>query len=367
MNENVVTRLNAAAVAAYKAVGFVVLAGILLAVLSYVGVQTFFLLSDHWVTPAVVASTDEDVLRLSARVAEIGAARDRVAAQRRELLVRAEEAERRIVAEEEFQDRYRRALASDRASRAQELQGLVGLHERFKEAEAEIATSSRAYAGLSRTRADDLRAAALLDRERFLATNHQLAQIASANLTLAEHGVTLRSREAALRTELAGLDVLSALARGERAPAASVGASALSLHQQLVRSRLELEGARSTRQAALASLAELEGALARYDRLLDTLGGAPLLRAAEGNVTLAFVPYENIAAAHEGAMLYGCRLEFVVCRQVGTVRSVLSGETTMRHPIRNRMLRGVFVELTLTDSAAARADVLHLDRKPLLF
>ncbi|MFL5300987.1 MAG: hypothetical protein ACJ79R_11670, partial [Anaeromyxobacteraceae bacterium] len=290
MTETVIARVNSAAVAAYKVVGFLILAGILLAVTSYLTVQSFFLVSDRWVTPAVVGATDENILRLSARVAAVGAARDRLAGERRELVVRLEEADRRIVAEEEFQERYRRALAADRAGRARELAEVEALQARYREAEAEVAESNRAYSSLARARAQDLRAATLIDREGFLSTNHQLAQIASANLTLAEHGVTLRSRLASLRTEVAALDALAAAVREARSPsAASVGATALALHQQYARSRLELESSRSKRGAITASIADFTGAIARYDELMETIGSAPLLRASRGAVALAFV------------------------------------------------------------------------------
>jgi hypothetical protein len=69
----------------------------------------------------------------------------------------------------------------------------------------------------------------------------------------------------------------------------------------------------------------------------------------------------------EGAPVYGCSLGVLVCRRVGRVRSYWEGEIKQAHPVYGRELRGQLAELVLEDPSWAKADVLHVNRAPLLF
>jgi hypothetical protein len=55
----------------------------------------------------------------------------------------------------------------------------------------------------------------------------------------------------------------------------------------------------------------------------------------------------------------------VMCHRVGSVIEVLPGEITLRHPHRERQLRGRMIELSLDEPEAARDDVLFLGGAPL--
>ena len=101
-------------------------------------------------------------------------------------------------------------------------------------------------------------------------------------------------------------------------------------------------------------------------QLLKAIEESPYLRAISRNVTVAFVPYENLDNAAPGTPLFGCSLGLLWCHEVGTVREVLEGEVVMKHPIRHTMLRGVMVELKLRDERWARDELLLLGRPPLL-
>jgi hypothetical protein len=78
------------------------------------------------------------------------------------------------------------------------------------------------------------------------------------------------------------------------------------------------------------------------------------------------VPYENLGGVRPGAQLYGCALMLLWCRPVGEVTQVLEGEVSLRHPVRQQMLRGVMVELSLGERQWAQEQLLHVGRPPLL-
>jgi len=368
MNEKIVSKGNAIIVAVYKTVGFAILIVILVGLLSYLGVQGFFLVNDSWVSPTIISPTDEKVLGLNTRLAELTAERERLQAERREMEARLADAERKAEAHARFQQRFVAALRGDRAARAAELRRLLALRGEHRRADEEIAESNRAYSGLSRTRAEALQGVGLIDREGYLTTNYQLAQIANSNLSLAERGIDLHTRIAALRREVRSLDAAALLASGGKPPEPlELSATVLLLHRQFDASRLEGTGAEQMREVLRANLVALDGALDTYDRLLAAIRNSPYMKAIDSNVTVAFVPYDNMARVRPGEPLYGCSIGFVWCREVGVVNTVYDGEVSMRHPVRQMNLRGSMVEIDLHDPRWARAELLHLGGAPLLF
>jgi hypothetical protein len=83
------------------------------------------------------------------------------------------------------------------------------------------------------------------------------------------------------------------------------------------------------------------------------------------NATVALVPYANLDNIEKGTPLYACRLEMVLCREVGKVLEILPGEVAVKHPNRDSMLRGRMIEMQMTDAAAAENEVLFAGGRPL--
>jgi biopolymer transport protein ExbB/TolQ len=363
MNQQVATRVNTIAVNAYKVLGTVLLFLILLGFITYLSLQGFFLLSRGWVAPTVISPTDPQILQLSAQIAQHATARDKLLAERRELRIRLADAERILTVEQDFQERFQLALRGERASRERLLRRLSSLRSEYQRTRQEIEESNRAFSGLARVRTEALYGARLLDQEAHLTTNHQLAQMAQSNLTLAERAVELETRREALKRELQSL---AALRGGRGGKAGRMTPELLLLEREYTRSVLEHARTEATRGALQADLQALDEAAARYEKLLATIQGSPYLRAFQGNLTVAFVPYENVESARPGTALYACAAKLVWCRQVGVVGEVLEGEVSVKHPIRQHFLRGVMVELQLQDGPSAREELLHLGRPPLL-
>ena len=215
--------VNGLAVSAYKLVGLVALGGILLGLLGYLGVQGLFLFDRSWVAPAIVSPTDPNVLQLNAQLAQHAAARERLVAERRELKVRLEDAERQIAAADRFLERFRVAARGDREAQRRQLRRLEAIRAEHERAGEEIAASNRAYSGMSRVRAEELRSASLIDRERYLTANQQLAELAKVNLGLEETRLQLDGQAETLAREVRGLSAIlegvgSAGARGTWGP-----------------------------------------------------------------------------------------------------------------------------------------------------
>ena len=363
MNQQLVNKVNSVAVNAYKAVGTVLLFLILLGFSSYLSVQAFFLISRSWASPNVISPTDPQVLQLNAQIAQQALARDKVLADRRDVQVRLLDTERTLAAEQEFQARFLAAMSGERLSRKKTLRRLASLGRKFEAARQEVEQANHAFAGLERVRTEALYGARLLEQEEHLTLNHQLAQMAQTNLGLAENSVELAARRDELQRQIQGFDAAggSSGAKGGR-----LTTEVLLLEREYHRSVLDKARAEATHEALQEDLHSLDEAAARYERLLATIRSSPYLRAFESNLTVAFVPYENLENAQPGTPLYACAAKLLWCHQVGVVGEALEGEVSVKHPIRQHFLRGVMVVLQLQDSASAHEALLHLGRPPIL-
>src|SRR5262249_51872354 len=158
-----------------------------------------------------------------------------------------------------------------------------------------------------------------------------------------------------LQTQTRSLEALLANTKSD----AAISYDVLRIKQEFETSRLETQKAIETRDM-------LKIALAREDKLLDSLKRASYLRAMADRAQVAFVRYGILTGAAKGRSLYRCKLGMVLCPQVGTVLETLPGEVQFKHPHRDKMLRGQMVELELEDGAAATDDVLFVGGRPLL-
>ncbi|MFP2926153.1 hypothetical protein ACLESO_13215 [Pyxidicoccus sp. 3LG] len=365
MNQRVANRINSIVVSAYKFMGSVLLALIMLGLISFLTVQGFFLVSRSWVTPTVVSPTDPQILTLNTQVAAQTSARDHVLAERRTVENRIADAERIIAAEGAFQQRFKVALRGERVSREKVAKRLAELRRELGTAREEIVQSNRAFSGLTRVRTDALYGARLLEQEDKLTANHHLAQLAQSNLSLAQSTVDLETRLESLQRETAGL-VAVQNGLGKDATPDGMTADVLLLEREYTHSALEQARAEATLKALKEDLKALDEVALRYDTLIASLRASPWLRAIEKDLTVAFVPYENLGNAGEGTPLYACAAKLFWCREVGVIGKALEGEVSIKHPIRQYMLRGVMVEIQLSDTPSAREDLLHLSRPPML-
>ena len=101
------------------------------------------------------------------------------------------------------------------------------------------------------------------------------------------------------------------------------------------------------------------------EEVVHRLEQSPYLRAINGKVVLAFVPYQNLKHIKVGTKLYGCSWGLVVCSRVGTIKATIDGEVQDIHPHDQSVQRGVMVEIQLSTPSAEGNTVLFAGGKPL--
>jgi hypothetical protein len=349
-------------VSAYKAFGFGVLTAILVGLVGYFGVNLFYLFDHHWILPAIISPTDERVLHLDEQEAEQASLRQKLLIERYDLAARLKDASRIIEVENQFQERFAPAVRGDIQARRTELRRLQDLFTDYANTKEEILRSNEAYSGLSRQRNKELLDAHLVERDNYVNNNFQLSQIAHSNLSLAENEANLFARTSELEHEINAMEATNRSGHGR-----SLSYDSLRMEQELGHSAIEAAKARDQSEALQQSLAAIDESIETYDRMLRQIRESPYLKAVERHLSVAFMPYDNAANTAKGTDLYACRYGLIGCHKVGKLGDPLDGEVSTKHPLRNQILRGLMVELDLTDPAWARQQVLFTHRPPLFF
>ncbi len=336
-------------VSTYRLIGFAILSIIVVVLVGYIATSAFYFVSDSWIQPMVVSPTDERVLQLKSDLAEQATVRDKIA-------VDLQHTDRFIAAQQDFQAEFVKAVKADLAERKSSLGRVSALARQYRGERSRIRSSNDAYAQASKQEISKEYDARLMKRDDMLNGAYQLGQIANSNLSLAERQSEFENRAAALGKESAALEnVLS-----KKQSAGVLSYEVLKIKRDYDTSRLETAKATEERKA-------LQDSLERRDAILNSIRQSPQLRAAERKADVAFVPYSNFEGLVVGTPVYACAFDMVVCHEAGKVQAILPGEVTLKHPNREKILRGQMIELALDDADAAEENVLFVGRKPLLF
>jgi len=349
-------------VSTYRTVGFVVLTAILLGLISFLSTRVFYLFNRSWISPALLSATDERIVRLNAEIVHQNTQRDRLLVERTSLQVGLSDAERRAEVGASIGESLTRAAANEAKVRRGEGRRLNALSGTLDAVRNQVVEATQQFSNLSRKTLEEQLQAGLTTRDRYVSGGLQLGQLAQTNLALAEKASDLAARQEQMKREAEAL--LSATMRSDPG-SAHLNVDALRLRQDFVRASLDAAKARDEIKAFGEALATLDRSIARYDDLIKVLSEDPLLKALNGSITTAFVPYENLSKARQGVPVFACRFDMLWCRKVGQVARVLPGEVTQHSPVDSKNERGVMLEISLHDVGdAARNQVLFLEHAP---
>ena len=345
----VATKAAKLVVSSYRLLGFAILTLIVVVLVGYIATTAFYFFNKSWVVPTVVSPSDEKVVQLQSEQAAQQNTRDKIATD-------LDDAERAIAAEQMFQIAFIKAIKNDLDGRQAALEKVKSLAVAAAATRVGIRNTNEAYAAQSTARMKQEYDAGLIDRQAMLAGKFQLAQINSANLSLAERQSEYETRARDLADAARSLDAILA----NRDSGSPLSYDVLKIKRDYDASQLALAKAVENRDMLKASLA-------RQQKILDGVAQSAYLRAVADQAVVAVVPYDNLGGVQKGTKLYSCRVAMVVCHEVGSVLEVLPGEVQFKHPHRDAQLRGKMLELKLTDAEAGQHDVLFLGGAPLFF
>jgi len=343
----VTKRAQRLVVSTYRLLGFSLLTIIVAVLIGYIGTTAFYFLNHTWVTPVAISPNDEKVVALQGELA----AQLNVRAQ---LVSELEQSERIMRAEQSFQLQFARAIKKDLEGRRQALGRMQQLATAAAVTRDQIRVAGDEFSASAASRLDQDYGAHLIDVDQALAGKFQLAQITSTKLSLAERQAEFDQRAYELASQTRSLDAIL----GDKTLSAALTYDVLKIARDYDASKLVLAREQNNRD-------RLRESIARQDQIIDGVKQSAYLKALADNASVALVPYDNLENVAKGTALYACRVEMLLCHQVGRIRDVLPGEVIVKHPTRESMLRGRMVVMELTEPLAAQREVLFAGTPPL--
>jgi len=294
-----------------------------------------------------ISGNDEKVVALQGELAK-------QLNERAALVSELDQSDMSIQAEQAFQLQFAKAIQKDLEGRRAALDRVKQLSDAAAATRNEIRATNGDYSASTVSNMENEYKAGLIDRDAMMSGKFQLAQISSANLSLAERQADFDQRAAELSAQTQSLDAVL----GDNSATAALSYDVLKIARDYQTSKLAV--ARET-----ANRERLQASIARQDQIIAGLNQSAYLRAINDHATVALVPYANLDHVAKGTPLYACKLEMVICHKVGKVLDILPGEVQVKHPNRDTMLRGRMLELQLSDGAAAQDEVLFAGHRPL--
>jgi hypothetical protein len=340
-------KLQKMVVSTYRLLGFSILTIIVAVLLGYIGTSVFYYLNKSWVTPVALSANDEKVVGLQSQLAS-------QQNERAKLVSELEQSERAIIAEQTFQAQFAKAIKMDLEGRKAALDRVQALAMTAASTRNEIRTTNGNYSASTVGKMEKEYQAGLIDRDSMMAGKFQLAQISSANLSLAERQAEFDQRAAELAAQTKSLDAILA----DKTATSALSYEVLKIARDYETSKLALARETSNRE-------RLKASIARQDTIINGVTSSAYMKAIADGATVALVPYKNLDNVSAGTPLYACKLNMFWCRQVGKVLEVLPGEVQVKEPNRDSMVRGRMIEMQMTEKGAEQEEVLFAGRKPL--
>ncbi len=247
-----------------------------------------------------------------------------------------------------------------------ELTALLQLHEEYNAAAPALAETSARMVEMAERNVEQELAAGLISEEGYLRGRSMVSSNLANYVGYSQRGVDFDTRLASLEREVQALSsTRDALRAGEaHAADAALNMNVLALMRDYNSAQLDLTELEAQRLPAERSIAAIDRSQADYDQIRETIRSSPNYHALHEQATVAFVPYENLHNIEPGTPIYGCSLQLVWCHEVGEVVTVLDGEIQTRHPLFKTDMRGMMVQLELTEGKWAEEKALYAEGAP---
>lgn len=329
----------------YRAFALVTLYGVLGLVLGYAVFMGFYAINSSWAAPAIISQSNDSIIAMSAQLVASKQLLDSLMLDR---------------------NRLQESISTMRTQR----DDLLALDKQLDPAIAKLQHSNVAdgtdLTALIDQKRKDLTVTKAMDSE-LDTLNQQVDKDKAAGLMTKGEAAQQRVAITQFKNTYTDNRVGEVLLRDNLRQKTEVSTEILGLLGQ----RVTLEGQISQLEINMSiggqELRTDQDQIEGINRAVATIKQSPfyVVTQAQEGVHFAFVPYENETWAQPGAPVYDCVLSIVVCKEVGTVKTVFTDEQKATHPIFKTDLRGIFVLLNLTNAAAAKSKTIFLGHKPL--
>lgn len=344
--EDIRPAVNRSVLMLYRVFSIVSLYAVLIGVLVYAVGAAFYAASSTWVAPIILSPVDRDSLDLTQKLVVTQATLQNMeldVVKLRKQIVEAKVHRMSLVA---LKPELDAAILRESNHKLSTGPVLDSLDAQKVQDNTETAGVMVKLAALDKTIEQEL-SAGLITKTDAIQVKAQLAK-SNADLTDSRIGALLlrdnifeKSAPSTMFLDVVGkrTELISAI-------------STLSINISMTQQQIDAEVSQITHMRQAIDVA-------KQSVLYSTMQGT--------KVNVALTPYDNQSVAVIDAPVYDCRLSFMLCREVGTVESVYSGEQHATHPIFRTDLRGFLVQLKLSNPESAKSKTLFVGGKPLWF
>lgn len=321
------SRFNKVALTGYKTVSYVMLLSLAALILSYGALLSFFAVNSTWVVPTVMNTISKDMLTFTAGY---------------------QQAQQNLMTLQVTHDQSVRdySLALDTYDKLVVLNEHVGQYNTALNATAPVKNAE------------------FKDQEGIISSLESVKKQTEMNAKLG-----LVTNDVVVET-LSSIAQFKAATTDGRTNWSTVNitarASALQLQQQIIQARNDIQTKQDIVNGSAISVTTAKQAV-------DSLEHSIYYTSFQHRgANLAFLPYDNMADAKIGAPVYGCSLMFIICHQVGTIKTIYPDEQLIAFPLFNArfssQIRGVIAELNVPTSDDMKKNlVLYVGSKPVWF
>ncbi len=367
MFNTVKNQFNKIIVSVYKVMGFVVLTAIMFGIVTYLGTSVFYLLDRDWVVPVVLSPSSEKVLQMNSHLIQQNYQREQLHVERMSLEAELAIIEESTVVGNQMLERYEAAIDVELNARQHERGALKSLYGEYVAARPAMEENTALMAEMTERNVEEELAAGLISEESYIRGKSLVSSNLASWVSYAQKEVEFDTKMGALDREVDALAAVRDELDGQIAAGdnAALSVDVLSLLKDYNRTRLEVMGQESKRIPIQRQMAAIDSSIEDYEAIRETIEQSPYYYALHEDVTVAFVPYDNLHNMEVGDRVYGCTLELVWCREVGTISQVLDGEVQTRHPLFKTEMRGLMVHIELDDEKWSEEKALHANGRPL--
>ena len=345
--------LNSTFTSSYRWLSVSFLGIIFTIAISYGGLVLFYFMSNSWAAPVVLNPSQDRVLSFQPQVANLEASLDKQKVEFETAI-----ATKKIL-DEQISQLVSLITKVDTSLEAEAKQLALISGSAAALAKAKRADIGRSNVALTEARkllkqVDDELAAKLITSDqaatRKIALQQAINSVTDSRVTMLQ--LEVQANTSALASETLG---------GGSSSITAMGAVKQAIELKAMLAQLQIQEVTAT-----SSAAALKRAIENAERVLAVAKTSPYYRALREEVTVAFVPYDNLEHIEVGDKVYDCYLQVFVCRKVGKVVTVYDAEEHTKHPLFKTDLRGKLIEIKFTDPDSSKSQVVFVGGKPLL-
>lgn len=316
---------------------FITLAGIVVGCV-YLGQQTYYVVSDSWVAPAILGPDNdlvlEEKLKLSTLLLEKGKAQATLEADNAAL----EAGDKAVADLDNLKKVASNALTWTQTTTGQQVSmGSADMHTLASQKE-EINQMLERQELLVDGAKKDL-AAGLIQKQDY---DRELQSLDQVQIALFENERTKMQSELLLTQAAMGQQSLHAGNSGSMPMPEQVMSMSqlITLECQLLQTQADMRAKSAEKDATQFELQKIAS-------LENDLLARPIFKAIDQNQDIAFAPYPALHGLVPGAKIMDCVWDVFNCREVGTVLNIIPGETILPDIFNGGQVRGQFITLSL--------------------